>query len=612
MNSEKDKQLPRLIPPSTLRRSTTLSTKENIPKSTQSTARRITQLPESNVNNTLKRPMSATSIKTPSIRASAAAKKPAERLETFTNARKGVSSNVKSKPSLVKPVPLSSLKVSNSKILQQSQSNKNLNRSISLAKNNIWSKTEGSRIKSTGKLQENKSNEPIRLFLQKSDAPTNTKLPTRLTRVNPNMNRPLRPIVTPAQKSQKSVVSGTSKINTISSTRRRQTVALKDIQTQFKPNPVSLQEILSSKTSRDVTKKRKTLAASKLGPNPSTNARKPSIGSSRSRMTYSYRVEKPRESRASIFSGALRVPRNNVKRDSRNTLIGNVAKPSRTLPTIRESSVQEKSTDKKSANPALATRGAPRFTVKPAQRISISSFRRTTTSVIGEKQTRVTGINTQQNQSVQDSTTIKERPSIQQMVHVQQMENSVRTIESLVDPMRKMNIRRYSRKSLLMNDNTSSQPINMQRHVSFTFINNASTKVVDTGVEEKEVTLKTKENDSQQWNTNISTMKCLSQIKNQVPIHLSNNDQVTSLKSAVEMRNGIESPKNDVLLALAASIPLPPSPVEDNEKVDITRESSNINNNFSSDVEKARLYEELEELEKQLEQEISEDMSEIL
>ncbi len=62
-------------------------------------------------------------------------------------------------------------------------------------------------------------------------------------------------------------------------------------------------------------------------------------------MTYSYRVEvtnniilksileisllnryvilqKPRESRASIFSGALRVPKNNARQNSRSTLIG--------------------------------------------------------------------------------------------------------------------------------------------------------------------------------------------------------------------------------------------------------------------------------------------------
>ena len=66
----------RLIPPSTLRRSTNFSTKENVPKLT---ARRVTQLPESNVNNTSKRSVSGTAIKTPSIRASVTANKPAER-----------------------------------------------------------------------------------------------------------------------------------------------------------------------------------------------------------------------------------------------------------------------------------------------------------------------------------------------------------------------------------------------------------------------------------------------------------------------------------------------------------------------------------------------------
>lgn len=163
-----------------------------------------------------------------------------------------------------------------------------MSRSISLTKNNVWSKSAGQRIKTTGSLQEDKNNEPIRLLSQKSNVTKDTKLPTRLTRVNPNLNRPLRSMVTPAQKTQKPVARGVSKINKISSARRRQTVALKDIQAQFKPNPVSLQEILSSKTSRDITMKRQSLASSKLG---SINSKKPSVCSSRSRMTYSYRVE---------------------------------------------------------------------------------------------------------------------------------------------------------------------------------------------------------------------------------------------------------------------------------------------------------------------------------
>ncbi|GES77471.1 hypothetical protein GLOIN_2v1564779 [Rhizophagus clarus] len=577
MNSTRDKHLPRLIPPSALRRSTTFSTKENMHKSTQVTARRATQLPGN--NNVLKRPTSV-SIKTPSIHASAAANQPTERHETLTNTRKGTSSNAKNKPSLVKPVPLFSLNVSKNKIHRPPQSNKNLSRSISLTKNDIWSKTAGTRNKTTGSSRENKNNEPIRLLSRKSNASTNTKLPTRLTRVNPNLNRPLRPMATPAQKTQKPVACGVSKIDTISSTRRRQTVALKDIQAQFKPNPVSLQEILSSKTSRDLTMKRKSLASSKLG---STNSGKPSVGSSRSRMTYSYRVEKPRESRASIFSGALRVPKNG--RDSRNTLIGNTVS-SHSLPTIRELPVhpsQKKSVNKKSANQSLTARGASRFTMQPAQNLSsLSALRRTTTSIIGEKQLSATSASTQRNQPVQNSA-VHEVPSIRQMSKIQQMENSVRTAESLIDPLRKMSIRRFSRKPLLINEM----------------------------IKEKEIIPKIKENDSQQQNTNISVTRYLSQIKHQVPIHLLNSDQTPILKSAVKARTGIGSPKNENLFALATSIPLPSSPTDDNEKSDITKESSN-NNNFSSDVEKARLYEELEELEKQLEQEIFEDVSEIL
>jgi hypothetical protein len=210
---------------------------------------------------------------------------------------------------------------------------------------------------------------------------------------------------------------------------------------------------------------------------------------------------------------------------------------------------------------------------------------------------------------VQKSVTVQKVPSIRKMPNVQQMENSVRTVESLIDPLRKMSIHRFSKKSLMMNENTSSRPMNTQetnmqasqRRVSFAPTRSTSSKVV----KEKEIAF---ENNS---NTNIPVMRCLSQIKDQVPIHLLNNDQKTILKSAVKVRSGIESPKNDNLLAFATSIPLPSSPTDDNEKGDITKESSN-NNNFSSDVEKARLYEELEELEKQLEQEISEDISEIL
>jgi hypothetical protein len=234
------------------------------------------------------------------------------------------------------------MNVPKSKILQPSKGNKNLSNSISLPRNNIWSKAARPGIKATNNSQENKSNGPIRLFsnLQKSDTSTKTRQSTRLTRANSNMNRPLRPMIAQAQKTQKLIVGGIPKINTISSARRRQTVAPKNIQAQFRPNPVSLQEILSSKTSRDITKKRETLTGSQP-------VSKPSIGSSRSRMTYSYRVEvtrqyrfkyifknivanwydiviqKSRESRASIFSGALRVPRNNVKVNSQigNTVV---------------------------------------------------------------------------------------------------------------------------------------------------------------------------------------------------------------------------------------------------------------------------------------------------
>ncbi|CAG8567205.1 3496_t:CDS:2 [Funneliformis caledonium] len=589
MSSIREEQLPRVILPSVLRRSTIFSTKENLPKSTQITkARRVTQLPANNVSNTLKRPIYAAAIKTPGSHAHTTVKKPIERLGTLTTTRKEALKN----SSLVKSVPQSTLNASR---IQPPQGNKSLNRTISFARNNIGTKTTRSGIE-----HENKNKGPIRLFsnLQKPNTLTNGN---PLTRVNPNLNRPLRSMVTPAHKTQK---AGISKVNTISSERSRQTNNLKDTQIKFKPNPISLQEILSSRTSIDVTKKRETLLGSRLNSKSSTTPGKLSM--SRSRMSYSYRVEKPREARASIISGALRVPRNNAKKNSRSTLIGRDMS-CRKLSTIRELSVrpnQSKYINKKPADQSLAVRDASRtFT----QRLPTPALRHTTTSVIDQDD------RTQRKPSEQNLTAIQEVSLTRQVINARQpaqVGNSERTVESLVNPLRRMSIRRLSRKSSLINDNTFSQSMNLplsQHCNSFTSNNNILPKVC---VDEKKVTPSNKENNSQQ-NINILTsaatlmLRRPTQITNQVPIRALNDDQKTpAIKE-------IGSHKNDDLLTLAASIPLPQSPYEDRKKVYLTRESYS-NNNFSSDVEKARLYEELEELEKQLEQEISEDMSEIL
>jgi len=234
------------------------------------------------------------------------------------------------------------------------------------------------------------------------------------------------------------------------------------------------------------------------------------------------------------------------------------------------------------------------------------------------------GVSTQRKPSAQNLTTIQEVSFTRQMTNVQQPAqkgDSERTVESLVDPLRRMSIRRLSRKPTLINDSAVSQSMNnmpsSQHRVSFAFTNNnASPKVVDVCADNERDILNTKESNNQQNTNNLTStatlkMRRLTQITNQIPIRLSNGDQTNSSTSAVRTYKEVGSPRNDDLLTLAASIPLPQSPVETKEKVGLTKESYN-NNDFSSDIEKARLYEELEELEKQLEQEISEDMSEIL
>ena len=56
---------------------------------------------------------------------------------------------------------------------------------------------------------------------------------------------------------------------------------------------------------------------------------------------------------------------------------------------------------------------------------------------------------------MQNLTTIQEVSSTRQIANVQQTastKNSVKTVESLMNPLRKMSIHRFSRKLFLMND----------------------------------------------------------------------------------------------------------------------------------------------------------------
>ncbi|CAG8546986.1 2730_t:CDS:2 [Dentiscutata erythropus] len=113
-----------------------------------------------------------------------------------------------------------------------------------------------------------------------------------------------------------------SKVNTAPKSRTCAT-AYKDTQAKFKSNPASLKEILSSKTANDADKKRShTLFGRGLRPKSTVGTANRVADLSRSRMTYSYRVKKPCDSRMSLYTSALRVPRtNNVKKEPRKSLI---------------------------------------------------------------------------------------------------------------------------------------------------------------------------------------------------------------------------------------------------------------------------------------------------
>ncbi|CAG8754826.1 10244_t:CDS:2, partial [Acaulospora colombiana] len=239
-----------------------------------------------------------------------------------------------------------------------------LNRTISLSHNDPTAKTRMTLTRAklvankvTNNSQDAKLKAPIKLFsgLQ-STSKLSVRPSLRTSRVNAtNLNRPLRPTETPKSAMRKTIIgsvrrlptavpsrkptnadplrkpvnTGSSRMNALS-TQRRRTMALKDIQDSFKPNPASLEEILSSKTSNDANRKR----SETIIRNPKlTIGRQTSL--SRSKISNPCRVEKPRDSRASLYTGALRVPRNNSKKESRKT-VGNMI-PSRKLPVVRES-----------------------------------------------------------------------------------------------------------------------------------------------------------------------------------------------------------------------------------------------------------------------------------
>ncbi|RIB01369.1 hypothetical protein C2G38_2256221 [Gigaspora rosea] len=135
-------------------------------------------------------------------------------------------------------------------------------------------------------------------------------------------NKPIKPIQetrikapTTTASLRKPTIASLSKVNTAPKSRTRATTH-KDTQVKFKSNPASLEEILSSKTANDADKKRsQTLIGRGLRPKSTVgtaNRINRMTDLSRSRMTYSYRVKKPCDSKT---SGALRVPRIPTKVD---------------------------------------------------------------------------------------------------------------------------------------------------------------------------------------------------------------------------------------------------------------------------------------------------------
>ncbi|CAG8776871.1 11527_t:CDS:2, partial [Acaulospora morrowiae] len=154
------------------------------------------------------------------------------------------------------------------------------------------------------------------------------------------------------------------------STQRRRTMALKDIQDNFKPNPSSLEEILSSKSSNDADRKRSETMIK--NPKSIIGALGRQTSLSRSKLSHPCRVEKSRDLRTSLYTGALRVPRNNPKNESRKTVANAI--PNRALSTIRESTIPPKRelSAKKNIKQSLATRYS---TIKDIPKQDISSTR---------------------------------------------------------------------------------------------------------------------------------------------------------------------------------------------------------------------------------------------
>ncbi|CAG8500768.1 2292_t:CDS:2 [Diversispora eburnea] len=190
-----------------------------------------------------------------------------------------------------------------------------------------------------------------------------------------------------------------------SRTIRVRTMSLRDIQESFKPNPASLEEILSSKSSNDADRKRSQTL--------------------RSGITRSYRVEKPRDSRTSLYTGALRVPRNNnLKKENRRTMGGNTV-------VMRSTSNKKNEIRKSLAATSLAIRDTMLETtqmIKPIQRIPSSMTRRMTTSIMN-KESGVPTIEMQQLKKVTKVSNENHLPTVEQFRLYEELEELEKQLE---------------------------------------------------------------------------------------------------------------------------------------------------------------------------------------
>ncbi|CAG8552528.1 7344_t:CDS:2 [Cetraspora pellucida] len=538
MNSKKEERVSRLLPPSALR----TAKKENLPAAIRVPARRITYMSS---GSALKPPTNINTIKTASLHNPATSTKSTRTGGLWKGNSNSVSS---SKTSIVRPLnrPSTLLKDKPSTNLKSS------NKPIPLPRNNKVENPVKTQVKTKVKPVSNKQTKPLQ----------ETKTKGHTTTI------PLR----------KSTIASLSKVNTAPKTRTCTTVH-KDTQPKFKLNPASLEEILSSRTASDADKKRsQTLIGRGLRPKSTVGTANRVTDLSRSRMTYSYRVKKPSDSRASLYTGALRLSRtNHMKKEPRKSLIASkVSSSTRVLSTIRESRIPPKlelQVNKPNIRQSFAPQNSIMHEVSkdlymnkhnirqsfatpasllmtPARRYPSSIARRTTTSYMNK------GINVLGSIKANRLTMLSNLATSNHHQSIIQQKDSEITSDSLLEPMKNLKLRRLSRKPITMDD--------------------------------------------------------LRPLINNVTSFDNNSDDFFGIKDT-GTSNIVTSTKMDEILELAASIPLPPSPVSDNkillnvdkqQKLEGDKESPN--GAHLPTVEEFRLFEELEKLEKRLEQEISE------